>query len=237
MKRLARSMVTCAVLTLALVTGVGAGVGNAANAAVWSSSAQYASWSSNGYTLGNDVWGSGAGPQTIWANSSSNWGVWSQQPATNGVKSYPHAEYDFNRSLSAIGRISSSFNVSVPGSGVYNTAYDIWLNNYAYEVMLWMNEKSAGPLGSYSQTVSVGGYTWRLYSGSNGSNTVYSFVNTGQSSSGTVDVLAALNWLQHNGWFGGSTATLGNVQFGWEISSTGNTGTNFTTNSYSVSAG
>jgi hypothetical protein len=26
-----------------------------------------------GYTVRNDVWGSGAGPQTIWANSYSNW--------------------------------------------------------------------------------------------------------------------------------------------------------------------
>ena len=53
---------------------------NAAMAAVWSSSAQYASWSDGGYTLYNDVWGSGAGPQTIWANSYSNWGVTSDQP-------------------------------------------------------------------------------------------------------------------------------------------------------------
>lgn len=83
-------MVIGATLTLALATGIGTGV---ANAAVWSSSAQYGSWSSNGYTIANDVWGSGAGPETIWANSSSNWGVWSQQPATNGVKAYPHAEY------------------------------------------------------------------------------------------------------------------------------------------------
>lgn len=100
--------------------------------------------------------------------------------------------------------------------------------------MLWMNEVTAGPLGSFRQTVSTGGHTWRLFSGSNGSNTVYSFINNGQTTSGSVDVLAVLRWLQNNGWFGGSTATLGNVQFGWEISSTNNTGTNFVANSYSV---
>ena len=33
---------------------------NAAMAAVWSSSAQYASWSNGGYTLYNDVWASAA---------------------------------------------------------------------------------------------------------------------------------------------------------------------------------
>ncbi len=46
MKRLARSAVACAVLALALAAGVGIGV---ANAAVWSSSAPFGSWSSNGY--------------------------------------------------------------------------------------------------------------------------------------------------------------------------------------------
>lgn len=224
-----RSVLTGVLLTAALALG-----SVPAHAAVWSSSAPFGSWSSNGYTLNNDVWGSGAGPQTIWANSANNWGVWSQQPATNGVKSYPHAEYDINRSLTSISAVTSSFNVSVPGTGVYDTAYDIWLNNNAYEVMLWMNEVVAGPLGSYRQTLNSGGYSWRVYSGSNGSNTVYSFVNTGQSNSGSVDVLAELRWLQNSGWFGGSTATLGNVQFGWEISSTNNTGTNFVANSYSV---
>ncbi len=229
MRTTIRSALTGALLIVALAMG-----SVPAHAAVWSSTDKFGSFSTNGYTLNNDVWGSGAGPQTIWANSSSNWGVWTQQPATNGVKSYPHAEFDINRSLSSVNTVTSSFNVSVPGTGVYNTAYDIWLNNFSFEVMLWMNEKVAGPLGSLRQTVTSGGFTWRLYTGSNGSNTVYSFVNTGQTSSGSVDVLAVLRWLQSNGLFGSNTATLGNVQFGWEISSTNNTGTNFVTNSYSV---
>lgn len=176
-----RSVLTGALLGVVLMVG-----GTVAHAAVWSSSAAFGSWTSNGYTLNNDVWGSGAGPQTIWANSSSNWGVWTQQPATNGVKSYPHAEFDVNRSLSAISTLTSSFNVTVPGTGVYDTAYDIWLNNSSYEVMLWMNEVVAGPLGSFRQNVTSGGFTWRVYAGSNGSNTVYSFVNTGESGSGSV---------------------------------------------------
>ena len=43
--------------------------------AVWSSSDRWGTWSNGGYTLYNNVWGSGYGPQTIWANSYSNWGV------------------------------------------------------------------------------------------------------------------------------------------------------------------
>jgi glycosyl hydrolase family 12 len=231
MRKQMRSALAGAVLAVALAVA-GSGI---AHAATWSSSAPFGSWSNGGYILNNDVWGQGAGPQTIWANSFHNWGVSSNQPATNGVKSYAHAEFDVNRSLSALHTVSSTFNVSVPGTGVYNTAYDIWLNNNAFEVMLWANEVVAGPLGSLRQTVSVGGFTWKVFAGSNGANTVYSFINTGQATSGTVNVLAVLNWLQSNGWFGGTTATLGNVQFGWEISSTGGVTRNFTVNNYSVS--
>src|SRR5580692_10238978 len=82
---------------------------NAAMAAVWSSSAQYASWSNGGYTLYNDVWGSGAGPQTIWANSYSNWGVTSDQPNTGGVKSFPNSTRVVDVALSSLTGCTSSF--------------------------------------------------------------------------------------------------------------------------------
>ncbi len=203
-----------------------------AQAATWSSSDKFGSWSNGGYTISNDVWGGGAGPQTIWANSYSNWGVSSNQPNTGGVKSYPHSGRAINRTLSSIGSVTSSFNVSVPGAGAYETAYDIWANNNAYEIMLWMNKTGAvGPIGSLQTTVSVGGHTWDVYKGSNGSNAVFSFLRHGNTSSGSVDIKAVLNWIKSKGWFG--DVTLGDVQFGFEITSTG-TSRSFTSNSFSV---
>src|SRR6266700_7295344 len=89
-------------LILALVLAVVLGSQNTAHAAVWSSTDAYGSWSNGGYTLNNDVWGSGAGPQTIWANSYSNWGVWSNQPNTGGVKSYPHSGKTIGTTLSSL---------------------------------------------------------------------------------------------------------------------------------------
>lgn len=204
-----------------------------AYAAVWSSSAPFGSWTSGAYTLNNDVWGSGAGPQTIWANSASNWGVWSNQPNTGGVKSYPHDGRSVGKSLSSLHSVTSSFNVSVPGSGAYETAYDIWANGYSYEIMLWMNKTGAvGPIGSYQTSVSVGGYSWNVYSGSNGSNPVFSFLNQGSTTSGSVDILAVLRWIEGKNWFG--DVTLSQVQFGWEITSSSG-GLNFVSNSFSVS--
>src|SRR5690349_20935698 len=125
----------------AVVTVLAAGLVAAlpANAAVWSSSDKWATWSNGGYTLRNDVWGSGAGPQTIWANSYSNWGVWADHPNTGGVKAYPNATKYVGKKLSALSSVKSSFNVTVPASGAYETAYDIWDSSNADEIMLWMN--------------------------------------------------------------------------------------------------
>jgi hypothetical protein len=206
----------------------------AAHAAVWSSSDNFGSFSSGGYTINNDVWGSGAGPQTIWANSGNNFGVWSNQPNTGGVKSYPHSARDVGRPLSALHSVSSNFNVTRPGSGAYETAYDIWANNNAFEIMLWVDKQGAvGPLGSQQTTATVGGHTWTVFKGSNGSNAVFSFVRTSNTDSGSVDILAVLKWIESRGWFG--DVTLGSVQFGFEITSSSG-GLNFTANNYSVSS-
>ena len=62
---------------LVMLVGVLAGP---AQAATWSSSAQWGTWTNGGYTLYNNIWGGGAGPQTIWANSYGNWGVVGQPP-------------------------------------------------------------------------------------------------------------------------------------------------------------
>lgn len=205
-----------------------------AHAATWSSTAAYGSWTTDGYTLNNDVWGKGAGPQTIWANSYSNWGVWSDQPNTSGIKSYPHSGTNVGKTLSALSSVTSNFNVTVPSSGAFETAYDIWCSNNSYEIMLWMNKTGAvGPLGSEQTTATVGGYSWAVYSGSNG-HQVYSFLNQGSTTSGSVNILAVLNWIKSKGWFG--NVSLDQVQFGFEITSTNGTGENFVSNSFSVSS-
>ncbi|MET0422664.1 MAG: hypothetical protein ABW046_02240 [Actinoplanes sp.] len=204
-----------------------------AHAAVWSSTDRWGTWSNGGYTLYNNVWGSGYGPQTIWANSTSNWGVWANHPNTGGIKAYPNATRYIGRKVSALGTVTSSFNVSVPTSGVaFTSAYDIWSSDNAHEIMLWMNKYGAvGPLGTLQTSASVGGHSWNIYRGSNGSNQVYSFVRTSNASSGTVNVTQIAQWIRSRGWFG--DVTIGNVQFGYEITSSSG-GKDFITNSFSV---
>lgn len=217
-------------LALALVFG---GMPAPALAATWSSSDRWGTWNNGGYTLYNNIWGSGYGPQTIWANSYSNWGVWADHPNTGGIKSYPNSTRQIDRRLSSLNSVSSSFNVTVPAAGAYTSAYDIWANDHAYEIMLWMNKTGpVGPLGSFQTDVSVGGHSWAVYRGSNGSAEVFSFVRHSNTNSGTVDILAIMNWVRARGWFG--DVTLSRVQFGYEITSSSG-GMDFRTNSFSVS--
>jgi hypothetical protein len=80
----------------------------------------------------------------------------------------------------------------------------------------------------------LGGNTWTLYVGNNGHNATYSFVRHGNETSGTVDLLGLLKYLERTGGYF-SNPTLSSIQYGWEITGTGDRQENFTMNNYSAS--
>jgi hypothetical protein len=221
-----------------------------AQAATWSTTAQYGSTTMGAYNFNNDVWGQGAGPQTLWVNSPTDWGVWSDQPNTGGIKSYPHISYYVGKSLGSLSRLTSVVSATTPSGGAWESTYDIWDTNHAYEIMLWLNYTgtSAGcgnvkPI-SYNWTaqgcaipvytnVNVGGATWNVYRGTNGNNMVFSLLRTSKTNNTTVDVLAIMRYLQNLGWMG--NVTVGDVQYGFEITSSSG-GMNFGAQNFSVTA-
>ncbi|MFJ9602684.1 glycoside hydrolase family 12 protein [Streptomyces althioticus] len=228
-----------ALIAPALALALGATVGPAsapAHAAVWNSCDQWGNTTLDGYILYNNIWGSGAGSQCVWANSGTNWGVWADHPNTGGIKSYPNSKKVINKPLSSLRSLTSSYRVTVPSTGAYNTSYDIWDTDHDYEIMLWVNHNGAvGPLGTSQGTVSLGGHTWNVFKGSNGANEVFSFLRTSDSTSGTVDILPVLKWIKDTkGWMGDET--IGDVQFGYEITSSAG-GLDFRTDSLTVSGG
>jgi hypothetical protein len=226
----------CAALPLAAAATALMLTATSALAAVYESDAQYASYSTGGYTIYNDEWGSGHGSQTLWVDSASNWGVYSTQPSTSGVKSYANDSKPIGTALNSLTSVSSSFNESSPGSGNWESAYDIWLNGSAIEVMVWTDVSGdVAPLGTDEGTVTLAGSTWSLYAGSNGSNPTYSLVRSGNETSGTVNLLYLLQYLENTKKYF-SDPTLSTVQYGWEITSTGDVQEDFTMNSYSVSS-
>ncbi|MFJ5999263.1 hypothetical protein [Streptomyces sp. NPDC092370] len=230
--------ITMAVLAPAMALGATVGLASApASAAVWNSCDRWGNTSLNGYKLYNNIWGSGAGSQCAWANSGTNWGVWANHPNTGGIKSYPNSTKTINKTINSLGWLTSNYNVSVPSSGAYNTSYDIWDTDHQYEIMLWVNYNGAvGPIGSYQGNVTLGGHNWNAYRGSNGSNQVFSFLRTSDSNSGTVDIKPVLNWIAYTkGWMPGNE-TIGDVQFGYEITSSSG-GLNFNTNDLTINGG
>jgi len=203
---------------------------------LYESSDQWAQYSIGNYTIYNDEWGSGHNTQTLWVKSASNWGVFATQPSTSGVKSYANISRTVGTALNSLSSATSTFNETNPSSGDWESAYDIWLNGSGIEVMAWtFVSGNVGPLGSSAGTVTLDGSTWTLFAGNNGSNPTYSFVRSGNETSGTVNILDLLKYLENTkGYF--SNPTLSTIQYGWEISGTGNVQQNFTINSYSASA-
>jgi hypothetical protein len=196
--------------------------------AAWSSSDKFAKWSNGGYTIYNNVWGSGAGWQTIWANNGTNWGVTCQHSG-GGIKSYPNNEKWLNKTTNNTPWCGTWFDVT-PGSGAFSSTFDVWGNGQQYEIMMWMNKQGAiGPIGSLqASNQSIGGHTWNVYKGPNGSITVFSFVRTSNINSANVDHKAIWNYIQGKGWW--NNPTINNIQFGFEITNTNNTTQNFTCN-------
>lgn len=235
----------------------------AAHAATWSASSPatasnsapnlYATWTFGSYTMANDVWGpsvgTAVGAQTIWANSNVDWGVWSDQPNTGNIKSYPHISYTVNRAISSLSSLSATISATTPSGGAWESTFDVWAGNNAHEIMIWLNYTgTAAGCGnvkpiSYNWTaqgcaipvysnVSIGGATWNVYRGNNGANMVYSFLRTSKTNHTTVDVLAFLNYIKGKGWIG--DLTVGDVQYGFEITSSAG-GMDFRSQNFSVS--
>ena len=200
-----------------------------------------------GYIVRNNIWGSGPGPQSIWAESQARWGVHAYHPETEGVKSYPHAGREIGRRLGELQSVKSRFAVTVRAAGSYNSAYDIWCEKHAYEIMLWVNwAGKMGPITTHYDdagqpipdvaNVTVGGHTWNIYKGSNGANEVFSFLRTSPATAGEVDVKAILDWIHAQGWFAKhGDVLLDEVQFGWEITSSAG-GLDFAVEAFDVKA-
>ncbi|MGW7521008.1 GH12 family glycosyl hydrolase domain-containing protein [Streptomyces sp. NPDC054796] len=207
----------------------------ASPAAAWETCDQWGTWQNGGYTLYNNIWGQGAGSQCIAADSASRWTVRADHPNTGGVKSYPNAKYVVGRPISGISTLNSTFDVTVPSAGAYNTSYDVWDSDYQHEIMIWPNWHGAvGPIGGKVTDVSLGGRQWAVYKGSNGNNNVYSFLAAQQTKSGRIDIKPVLDWIVRQGWMP-SNEVIGDVQFGYEITSSSG-GLDFRTNSFGVTA-
>jgi hypothetical protein len=205
---------------------------------VWQSSAPFGAWNDGGYIVYNNEWNTSlAGPQTIWADSFHHWGVSSDQAATTAVKTYPCVQQNYqNPKVTSLTYLRSAFGQSMPKAAGLDAeaAYDIWLNNYDVEVMIWVDNHRQTPAGHVVAHVKIYGQMFALYR--NG-DSFYSFKIVKQhETSGRAHLLSALEWLQRHGYIGRSD-TLTQVDFGWEIASTVGRNMDFTVTRYWLATG
>jgi hypothetical protein len=202
---------------------------------------------SNGYNtqVNQDMWNAIAGAsQRLTAYNPGDWSVSADIPAKNtAVVSYPDVQEiyttDSNRPdpLSSFSSITSSFAENGPGSGGgddYEAAYDIWAgtgtNNGAQEIMIWVDNHGQTPAGSKVGTADLGGTSYSVWSA--GRNPVSLVLNSNETS-GTIDILAALDWLESHGYMPAGSG-VNQIDFGWEICSTGGSAKTFSMTRYGI---
>jgi Glycosyl hydrolase family 12 len=210
----------------------------------WCSSAPFGEWTTpdGRFDLYNNEWNTSdnPGPQTICGNSESDWQVTSTQRAGNtGVLTYPSVQLNYNGGngypLSKFTSMTSSYaeTMNAVNGTDAEAAYDIWLDGLNKEVMVWVDNHGQTPAGSKVATTTFSGATWDLYETSDRS--YMALVREGNATSGTVDLLAALNYLEGRGDLAAGD-TLWQVNFGWEICSTAGAPETFTVSNYSLTS-
>jgi hypothetical protein len=201
---------------------------------VYRSSANGAMYNDGDYIVHNNLWNisnySGVS-STIEACSYKSWNVITTANNNTGdgaVKTYPNVHKDYHNwstgyepPLSNYPVLRSTFAADGPDSGIYNIAYDIWLNGVPgnREVMIWTDNQGQRPAGSLiASSLNLGGHSWNLWA--TGDNHILTYVAVTDMTSGTVDLRAHLNDLITRGRVP-ATSTLGQICFGVEVVSTG----------------
>ncbi len=109
--------------------------------------------------------------------------------------------------VSDIRSLTSNISYSYVSGATYNASYDIWLDpsprtdgNNAMEIMIWFNRQgSIQPIGSRVGTTTIGGRTWEVWQGSNGTNNVISYVAPSAITSWNFSVLDFINDVRTRG--------------------------------------
>lgn len=120
-------------------------------------------------------------------------------------------------------------------SGIYEFAYDIWLNGVASggstEIMIWTDNYKQVPSGSVLDTVTFDGETYDVYK----SGSYIAFVDQKNVTSGTLNLLSFFNYVIGKGWIA-ATSTLGAIDYGVELVSTDGADATFAVTDFSLKA-
>jgi Glycosyl hydrolase family 12 len=205
----------------------------------FSTSAPDGMWNLSPYFVSNNMWNASgySVTQTLHACSHSDWYVTATMNNDSGdgaVKTYPNSQRDFNDpQISSLNSVTSTFAETSPRVGIYEDAYDIWLNGLATsgstEVMIWTENNGQTPSGSVQGSVTFDGRSYTVWK----AGSYIAFVANANFSSGTVNLLAFFQWIIGKGWIP-ADSTLSQVCYGAELVSTNGVPATFAFSDYSV---
>jgi hypothetical protein len=191
-------------------------------------------WNVSGYNV----------TETLRACSFRNWYVDAKADNRSGdgaVKTYPNVHVDYHNwstgaepRLDQFSKIRSTFAARTPRVGIYNAAYDVWLNGVPgdHEVMIWTDNYRQVPAGSQvAKGLQFSNRSWKVYATAN--NSIISFVPNKRLTQGSIGIKARLDWLVKRGMIP-ADATLGQICFGFEIVSTEGSFARFKVDDFSV---
>jgi hypothetical protein len=218
----------------------GAGVtGSSCRSPQFVSSSPTAGWNDGAYNVSQDEWNARGFnvDQTMYACSYSSWYVVADMDTYSGqVKTYPNSHLNFDDTpVSEFSSVSSSFAETSPHVGIYEDAYDIWLNGVARpgstEIMIWNDNYGQRPKGSVVANASFGGRSYQVWRAGD----YVAFVAGTTFTAGTVNLLQMFNWVTTQGWMP-PTSVLSQVDYGAELVSTDGSPATFTFSDFSVSS-
>ena len=203
-------------------------------------------WSNRGYIVHNNMWNvSGYDvSENLSACSYKNWRVTVTADNSSGdgaVKTYPNVHVDYHDwstgdepPSSSFKRIRSTFAARTPHVGIYNAAYDIWLNGVPgdNEVMIWTDNYHQVPAGErVARGLSFAGQTWKVYATDD--NGYIAFVPSHRLTRGSLPLKRMLDWLVAHDRVS-ADSTLGQICFGFEVVSTDGQPATFRVSDFSV---
>jgi hypothetical protein len=169
-------------------------------------------------------------------------------PASNtAVVSYPDTQQLYTtegntpKPLTSFNSITSSCAETGPATSGddWEAAYDIWAgagsSNYTQEIMIWVDNHGQRPAGSVVASATIDGVGYKVWStGKAGAvgNRVSMVLDSNQAS-GSVTVLDDLNWLKSNGYMPAGSG-LNQVDFGFELCSTGGAAQTFSVSQFGI---
>ena len=237
------------------------GIAPIAQAASVSTCDQYGTWNvtptSKTYVVQNNRWGASTQQCIAGDNANTSWRVSTSQhnmPTNGHPAGYPSIfkgchwgnctnSSGMPRQYSAMSSVPSSWSISVPTTGSWNAAYDIWFNksssssgqNDGAEIMIWLNSRNVQPAGTrVASGVSIAGAQWDVWHTTmSGSGVTWNYVGykrTSPTNSVNFDLKAFFNDARNRGYIQ-STWWLTSVQAGFELWAGG---VGLQTNSFSV---